>query len=178
MRDIVMVPGIGGSDGMHWQSRWQAADRRIRRFEPSSWERPELDDWVAALESEVERSDTPPLLVAHSLGCLLVTHWAAGTTRRVAGAVFVAPPDPAETVFPAEASGFAFPQRRALSFPSLVIASTNDVYGSIAHARALAAGWGSVFTEVGARGHLNGKSGLGDWAEGREMVAAFEATLA
>lgn len=148
-----------------------------RRFAPSSWVRPELDDWIAALEGEVERSDGPPLLVAHSLGCLLVAHWATATTRRAAGAIFVAPPDPTEAVFPTEASGFASPPQWALSFPSLVIASTNDTYGSLTYARAMAAGWGSAFAEVGARGHLNSKSGLGDWPEGKQMVAAFEGTL-
>ncbi len=137
-----------------------------------------MDDWIAALEGEVGQSGGPPLLVAHSLGCLLVAHWAAGTTRQAAGAVFVAPPDPAEAVFPAEASGFASTPQRALSFPSLVIASTNDAYGSLIYARALATIWGSAFAEVGARGHLNGNSGLGDWPEGRQMVAAFEAILA
>jgi predicted alpha/beta hydrolase family esterase len=177
MREIITLPGIGGSGEAHWQSRWEARKPRMRRFSPSSWDLPDLDDWIEALDREVQKSATPPLLVAHSLSCLLVPHWSARTERVVAGALLVAPPDPSSPAFPAEASGFADPPIQALPFPSMIIASSNDPYSSLSYARSLADQWGSAFIDIGAHGHLNGSSGLGDWSQGRAALAAFEAGL-
>ncbi|MCS4093027.1 alpha/beta hydrolase [Rhizobium sp. BK176] len=177
MRDIITLPGIGGSGETHWQSRWEASDARMQRFSPSSWDRPELDDWIAALDHAVAQSRAEPLLVAHSLSCLLVAHWAARSRYRAGGALLVAPPNPTSPAFPCEAAGFANPPDTALPFPSLVIASSDDPFGSLNYARTMANGWGSEFMEIGARGHINGESGLGVWPQGRAALASLEACL-
>lgn len=103
----------------------------------------------------------PPLLVAHSLGCLLVAHWAGRVP--VAGALLVAPPDPNDPAFPAKAASFAPAPRRALPIPAIIVASSNDPYGSVDHAVALASAWGTDLAPAGALGHINGASGLGEW---------------
>ncbi|CDM55812.1 MULTISPECIES: RBBP9/YdeN family alpha/beta hydrolase [Rhizobium] len=177
MRDIIMVPGIGGSGEAHWQSRWEAADPRMRRFSPSNWDQPDLEDWIAALDRAAGQSENEPFLVAHSLSCLLVAHWARRATYRASGALLVAPPDPRSPAFPPEAAGFADPPVTALPFLSLVIASSDDPFGSLDYARTKADAWGSEFMGIGARGHINEKSGLGEWPEGRAALAAFEARL-
>jgi hypothetical protein len=59
---------------------------------------------------------------------------------------------------------------KRLCFPSLVIASTDDPFGSIAYARRCAASWGSEFVEIGAAGHINVESGHGNWPEGFERL--------
>ncbi|RXZ41520.1 RBBP9/YdeN family alpha/beta hydrolase, partial [Agromyces binzhouensis] len=64
---LVIVPGIGGSGPLHWQSRWEAALPGVLRIAPASWDEPEVADWVAAIDRAVAASPTPPLLVAHSL---------------------------------------------------------------------------------------------------------------
>ncbi len=175
MRDIIMVPGIGGSGESHWQSRWEANEPRMRRFSPASWDYPDLEDWISALDRAVGQAAAEPVLVAHSLSCLLVAHWVRRTVRRAIGALLVAPPDPRSAAFPAEAAGFADPPVAALPFPSLVVASSDDPFGSLDYARGWAAAWGSEFMDIGARGHINGKSGLDDWPEGRAALAALEA---
>jgi len=76
MTDIIMLPGLGGSGVDHWQSLWERQDPCMRRFQPSSWDRPILTDWIAALERDIARSETPPILIAHSLACQLIAHWA------------------------------------------------------------------------------------------------------
>lgn len=177
MRDIIIVPGIGGSGETHWQSRWEVADPRMRRFSPSNWDRPDLEDWIATLDRAVAQAKAAPLLVAHSLSCLLVAHWARRSRYRASGAMLVAPPDPSSPTFPSEAAGFAGPPVTVLPFPSLVIASSDDPFGSLDYARTTANGWGSEFMGIGARGHINGTSGLGDWPEGRAALAALEARL-
>ena len=75
MTDIVILPGIGGSGALHWQTRWEKTNPRYRRFQPTDWNQPDLEDWISALDRAVGAAPKPPLLVAHSLACLLVAHW-------------------------------------------------------------------------------------------------------
>jgi predicted alpha/beta hydrolase family esterase len=42
----------------------------------------------------------------------------------------------------------------------------------------MAQAWGSGFVDAGARGHLNGDSGLADWPEGRALLDALRAAPA
>jgi predicted alpha/beta hydrolase family esterase len=59
---------------------------------------------------------------------------------------------------------------KPLPFPAIVVSSADDRYGSPAYARACAAAWGSECIDVGAKGHLNAESGLGDWPEGLRLL--------
>lgn len=176
MREIIMLPGYGGSGPAHWQSLWQAADPAIRRFAPASWDEPDLEDWIAALDRSVAACARPPVLVAHSLACLLVTHWAA-RGGKAAGAMLVAVPDPQGPQFPQDAADFGAEPMDAFSFPSLMVASSDDPYADLAFARSHAAAWGSDYVDAGALGHINGESGIGDWPQGRGLLAAFVAGL-
>lgn len=143
MPDIIILPGIGNSGDTHWQSRWQAQYPAMRRFRPSGWDRPVLDDWIAALDREIAASSAPPLLIGHSLACLLVAHWAARAalqaSRRIAGAFLVSVPDPAGPAFPPEAADFAPVPDHPLPFPALVIASSDDPFATPDHAKGCAA---------------------------------------
>lgn len=177
MSEIIVLPGIGGSGPAHWQSLWEASDSRMHRFAPASWDEPALDDWIAALDEAVvqamARTDEPPLLVAHSLACLLVAHWSARSALPVRGAFLVAPPDPAGPSFPLEAASFANPPISPLRFPAVVVASSDDPYGPLDFARQRAEQWGSTFVEAGTLGHINAASGLGAWAWGRDQLDRF-----
>ncbi|MBH0112178.1 alpha/beta hydrolase [Novosphingobium sp. YJ-S2-02] len=176
----LVLPGIGGSGPAHWQSLWQEADTAARRFRPSSWDQPGLSDWISALERELEACAGPVVLVAHSLACLLVAHWAEGSAQvaRVAGAFLVAPPDPDGADFPrAQAGSFAPVPTARLPFPALLVASRDDPYASIDYARTRAQQWGTGFVDVGEKGHINAGSGLGAWSEGQGLLAAFRAGL-
>ncbi|ANK73025.1 MULTISPECIES: alpha/beta hydrolase [Ensifer] len=173
MNDIIILPGIGGSGEAHWQTRWENADPHLRRFQPGDWDRPQLADWIQALDSAIASASEPPLLAAHSLACLLVAHWHAVRTRPVAGAFLVAVPDPTSAAFPAEAASFAKVPTERFRFPSLIVASSNDPFGTIGYAQMRAAQWGSRFAEAGAVAHINGKSGLSDWPEGRALFRSF-----
>jgi predicted alpha/beta hydrolase family esterase len=163
---ILILPGIGDSGPEHWQSRWQSAYPRMRRVVQQDWDRPRCDVWSEVLDAAVRDSGPGVVLVAHSLACLLVAHWAASTRRAIRGALLVAVPDPAGPAFPPEAVGFSPLPTRRLPFSSLIVASSNDPYGSLVHARHCASAWGSRIVEVGAAGHLNAASGLGNWPEG------------
>jgi predicted alpha/beta hydrolase family esterase len=178
MTDIVILPGIGGSGDLHWQTRWETSEPRCRRFQPADWNQPELKNWISALDRAVGSASKPPLLVAHSLACLLVAHWQHQSTASVAGAFLVAVPNPQSHVFPVEAASFANPPLSRFRFPSLVIASANDPYGTIEYARGKASQWGSGIVEVGELGHVNEASGLEDWPQGKALLTAFAAGIA
>jgi serine hydrolase len=174
---MITLPGIGGSGEEHWQSLWEKAEPRLLRFQPASWDKPELNDWVQSLERAVGGCEQPPVLIAHSLACLLVVHWAMRSNSPVAGAFLVSVPDPDGPSFPSAAASFRPAPDRPLPFPSLVVASTNDPYGSVAHARLRAIQWQTGLVVVGDHGHINASSGVMDWAQGRALLEAFCAGL-
>ena len=169
---FIVLPGIYNSGPTHWQTLWEQ-DPAFVRFAPSDWDAPTRADWAAALEAAVVASPEPPVLVAHSLACLLVPIWAAGSAAPVAGAMLVAPVDPAAEAFPEEAREFAEFPREPLPFPSLVVGSMDDHYADVEWVRGFAADLGSELVVAGALGHINADSGLGDWPQGREFLAGL-----
>jgi predicted alpha/beta hydrolase family esterase len=167
---LLILPGIGNSGPDHWQTLWEQGHPAAQRVRARDWNRPVCLDWVAALEAAVEHSGPQAVLVAHSLACLQLAHWAVSTTRRIRAALLVAVPDPTGPSFPAQAVGFAPVPLQRLAFPSTVVASSDDPYGSISHARRCAKAWGSRWVEIGAAGHINASSGLGDWPQGKGLL--------
>ena len=107
VRSFIVLPGIFNSGPTHWQTLWEAVDPAFVRFEPPDWDRPVASEWVEALAAAVVAAPEPPVLVAHSLACLLVPMWAAQSTSPVAAAFIVAPVDPTSPEFPTAAEGFA-----------------------------------------------------------------------
>jgi predicted alpha/beta hydrolase family esterase len=170
MTHFIILPGSGGSGPGHWQSRWESAHPAMQRFQPSSWDLPDFTDWLAALEGAVIAAPEPPVLIAHSLSCLLIAHWQKISRRPVKAALLVGVPDPASTVFPGYGMAFARIPQGKLRFPSLVVTSTDDPYGSADYARARATQWGSRIAVIGPFGHINADSGLGDWPEGFALL--------
>jgi predicted alpha/beta hydrolase family esterase len=167
---VLILPGLGNSGPEHWQSLWEQRHSDFKRVQQRDWDNPVCDEWVDVLDVEVRKAGAEVLLVAHSLACLTVAHWASRKYRPIRGALLVAVPDPTRDDFPKEIQGFSHTPERLLPFPSIMVASTDDPYGSIEHAAHLAQAWGSRFVNIGARGHINGDSGLGDWAEGYELL--------
>ncbi|HEX2870429.1 MAG TPA: alpha/beta hydrolase [Polyangiaceae bacterium] len=170
MTPVLILPGIGGSGAAHWQSRWEVLEPTYRRVEMPDWDRPELDAWLATLDAAVKAAPAVPVIVAHSLGCLAVAHWAA-RGGRVRAALLVAVPDPAGPLWPDEAASFAALPTTPLGFPTHVVASRDDPYGSFEFAKVIAHAWGSAFVDAGAIGHINAASALGDWPFGRQLLA-------
>ncbi len=173
---VITLPGIDGSGASHWQSRWEAADPTFTRFQPTSWTVPTYTDWAHAIDDAVLASPRPPLLIAHSLATLAVASWVVESGRPIAGAVLVSVPDPAGPSFPTRATGFSLSTQR-LPCPSLVLASSDDPYGTLDHQRRAASVWGASLIELGHHGHVNEESGLGFWVRGHELVSAFRAGL-
>ncbi|WP_288842225.1 alpha/beta hydrolase [uncultured Deefgea sp.] len=168
--NFLIVPGLGDSSEAHWQSRWEKTNANFSRVEQASWDYPQHDAWLANLDAAVQRSGPETILIAHSLGCLLVANWAAQTTKSIRGAFLVAPPDPHHPNFPKTASGFEHLSQAPLPFPSMVVTSSNDPYASLEFAIRTATAWGSSWKNLGAYGHINVESGFGDWPAGLALL--------
>jgi uncharacterized protein len=170
---LLILPGIGNSGSVHWQTRWEEVHAQHPRFElkritQTDWDHPVCAQWVQSLELHVRNAGAGTVLVAHSLACLMLVHWAAQTSlsANISQALLVAVPDPDVTAFPREARGFDKLPSSRLPFPSKLLCSSNDPYSSLDFSRRCAAMWGCELAELGALGHINGQSGLGDWPQG------------
>jgi len=170
--NILILPGWQNSGPAHWQSRWEAlyGDRRVDQHD---WMTPRRGDWIARLEDVILGCTRAVLLVAHSLGCILTAAWAevSRSTARVQGALLVAPGDPEREELGGLLPSWAPIVRQRLPFPSILVGSRNDPYCTFEKAQSLAGSWGSRFVDLGERGHINAESGLGDWPQGRALLA-------
>jgi predicted alpha/beta hydrolase family esterase len=179
---VLMVPGWNGSGAGHWQTLWEQKYPRFRRVEQHNWSRPSRSDWIGQIDLDMDRATSSTFLVAHSLGCLAVAHWAATArknTDRVEGAFLVAPPWLTESdQCPAQLSDFLPMPLRPLPFPALFIASEDDPYLPIELAARLASAWGAEFVDVGRQGHINVASGHGPWPAGEGLLRGFVARAA
>ena len=168
---ILVLPGYGDSGPDHWQSYWERDVPGMRRVVQDDWLEPSLAAWLATLDRHAAACAAAPILVAHSLACSLVAHWgAAGGSAQ--GALLVAPADvdsPAHT--PDEVRSFSPIPLARLPFPSIVVASTDDVFVTPQRAAAMARAWGSRLVVLESAGHINADSGHGPWPEGRRLLA-------
>lgn len=174
MVTTLILPGLYDSGPEHWQSHWVRTDHSCRRVEQRDWNTPACRDWVDRLEEDLASIPGPAVLVAHSSSCVTIAHWAqdapAASVAKVRGALLVAPSDPEAPSYPVGPTGFAPVPLQRLPFRSIVVASTNDEYVTMARARAFAQAWGSLFVDAGPAGHVNSASGLGDWPAGRALL--------
>lgn len=173
---VLLLPGWQDSGPAHWQSRWETLHAH-ERVQQADWHWPRRGDWMARLEDTLLADGRPAVLVAHSLGCHLVAGWAAHSqhTRRVRGALLVAPPDTERPGTPPQLFNWRPLRLQPLPFAAQVVYSSDDPFCDPARAQAFALAWGATPVALGARGHVNAESGLGDWADGQARVRALMA---
>jgi uncharacterized protein len=174
---FLLLPGWQNSGPTHWQSRWEALHGALR-VEQHDWMRPLRGDWLIQLEEAICASPCPVVLIAHSLGCIQTAAWASISqqTHRVRAAFLVAPGDVEQADVRPALPTWQPIAMQPLPFPSVLLGSHNDPYCSRARAQMLAQHWGSRFIDMGACGHINAESGLGDWPEGWAMLQEFLAS--
>lgn len=170
------VPGVTNSSEAHWQSIWETKyPNKFRRVEQTEWNTPICDDWIDTIEVEVQKeSPDNVILVAHSLGCVAVAYWAKKFGTQIKGAFLVAPSDCEAESYTFDTKGFSPVPLDTLPFPSLVVASENDFYVSLKRAEQFAEAWGSDLINIGAKDHINGDAGFGDWADGLELLKRLD----
>jgi uncharacterized protein len=166
---VLIVPGWNGSPAGHWQTLWEERHSGLVRVEQRDWVEPDARDWIDTLAGAIAAAPGAPVLVAHSLGCIAVALLAErrrAVANRVKGALLVAPPGLDPIACPPALRSFLPVPRRRLPFRSVLVASENDPYATLAAARGLAGAWGSRFVNEGPVGHINCASGFGEWPGG------------
>ena len=161
---VIIVPGLGDSGPDHWQTRWGQANPAYRRVRQRDWDRPQVDEWVEALDREIRRAPSPVILVGHSLGCITIAEWAQRCWTDIESALLVAPADVDQRPF------FDTVPLWPLPFPSILVASENDPYLEWERAKLFARHWGSRLINLGQAGHINAESGFGPWPEGEALL--------
>ena len=63
--------------------------------------------------------------------------------------------------------------RARLPFAAVAVTSDDDPYSAPERSARLVREWGARQVGIGAAGHINGESGLGDWPTGRAWVDAL-----
>lgn len=175
---LLLVPGWLNSGPDHWQSRWQRVRPDLGRVTFGEWQHPEPEAWTADLRRAVLACPRPPVLIAHSLGCLATANLMAQSAQPpIAGTLLVAPPDPGRPDTPVEIADFAPPARVPFAVPGLVVISSNDPYADEAFSLELANAWGLEVVRLGPSGHINDQSGFGDWPEGLALLDGWLAQV-
>ena len=140
---LLVLPGFLGSPPEHWQSLWQSeaacsasAAASWHRAEQTSWTEPTLQDWLPRLVSAIEAASAPPVLVCHSLGSVLATHYLAAREQAgfpaVAAAFLVTPGDVDQFEEPLATTLGSFRGLPLvdLGVPTTFIMSTDDPVGA------------------------------------------------
>ncbi|KPZ06866.1 Uncharacterized protein ALO43_04082 [Pseudomonas tremae] len=166
----LIVPGWQGSPDDHWQTHWQNSLPNSTRVEQADWLKPRREDWVGELQRTIAADSTPVILIAHSLGCVTVAHWAQlaplETLRQVQGALLVAPADVERPNCPPALRNFAPIPGDLLPFPTQIVSSDNDPAVSSQRAIEIARHWGAELGFLSQAGHINVKSGHKRWEQG------------
>jgi predicted alpha/beta hydrolase family esterase len=175
----LIIPGLHGSGADHWQTKWEESDRSsFTRVEQNSWESPDKGAWTNKINQYIQSLNEPVILIAHSLGCLAVAHWAQGfQSDNIAGALLVAPADVERSSREAFQT-FAPVPDQPLPFKTIVVASENDQYAEVDKLDFWASRWQATFINVGRKGHINSASGIGFWHEGHQLLHKLVASPA
>lgn len=179
---VLIVPGYRGSGPAHWQSWLQKRVPGSERVAGIDWDQPQITQWSARIGDAIDSSSRPVWVVAHSFGCLASAVAIGERSKKVAGAILVAPADPGrfsllgvrrqssdETI----GSIKRFLPQRSLGVSGLVIASENDPWIGLDQARHWAECWGFSLYNVRQAGHINTESGFGPWPLLLDLVNAM-----
>jgi uncharacterized protein len=171
----INIPGLRNSGPDHWQSILETTyPEQFYRINQTNWEQPDCEPWITRIERELGQFDlNEVILVGHSVGCAAIVNWHQRYGKRIKGAVLVAPSDVDSPSYPTYITGFSPMPLHKLPFPSIVVASTNDHVVSLDRAAYFADSWGSELVTLENAGHIEGRSGYGNWPEGLTLVKSL-----
>ena len=96
---FLILHGFEGSGPGHWQTwlagRLRALDATVAYPDLPDPDAPQLQSWLDALDGELAALADPPVVLCHSLACLLWLHHAAAGGRPADRTLLVAPPSQA-----------------------------------------------------------------------------------
>lgn len=167
---ILIVPGRGNSEPEHWQSLLESSLPATQRVQ-QEWHVNDIEIWSENIDRAVAQLDRPPLVVAHSFGCLATAYAQIVLGTPIGATLFVAPADPAR--FGLDRRLFA----HALARPGFLVASASDPWLSLDKAIGLARDWEVDYINLGDVGHINVASGHGRWRYGEALATTMRSDL-
>ncbi len=172
--NYLIIPGFGNSGENHWQTYFEKHLPNCTRIEQQSWDKPLCDDWVNTIQAGIQKYPSETVvLITHSLGGIALAHWASRFNTNIKGAFIVAPPDIENPYMDLSLESFTPIPLLKLSFPSVVIGSTNDHWSTVEKTQNFADQWGSNLIFIGEAGHINTSSGYGVWDEGLALLKSL-----
>lgn len=173
MIHTIIVPGVGGSDADHWQSKLQRELMSCSRVQQQDWNLPILKNWIDEFVSTLKHTTQPIQIVAHSFGCLTTVAALAQhpeLANQVKKVVLVAPANPSrfgEAGFARESIGNyeAYFHSLKVNVAADMIISENDPWLNFEDAINLAKAWKIKPRNLGQVGHINVASGFGHFPE-------------
>ncbi len=172
----IIIPGLHNSDSNHWQTHFEVAmPDEYLRIQQENWDETNCATTIAKIEKDLAGFNYPEIiLVGHSIGCIAIVKWLEKFGHRIKGALLVAPSDSERVNYPPYITEFVPIPNKKLPFPSIVVASTNDHVTNIERAKEFAKNWGSKLVILENAGHIESKSGYGEWNLGFELINELE----
>lgn len=174
---VVIVPGLRDHVEDHWQTLLAAELDKVVTVPPVEVDGLSKAARVAALDSVLNSTEGPVLLVAHSAGCMITVHWSQQHDREVVGALLATPADldqPLPAGYPPkhalDEGGWTPTPRAVLPFPTIVAASRDDPLGQFSRIAQLATDWDAHLVDLGSVGHLNPAAGYGPWPQAHDLI--------
>jgi predicted alpha/beta hydrolase family esterase len=166
---FLILHGLEGSGPAHWQT-WLAEQLRARGEQVSYPDLPEPSDpqpdaWREAVEAELGDLDKPVVL-CHSLACLLWLRLAADAEEPLAASVLLVAPPRLPDLAPVarfEPDGVAAADVRRAAGETLMVCSDNDPYCPPGAVAAYAEPLEIAAHVISGAGHLNPETGYGEW---------------
>lgn len=169
--NYLIIPGYGNSGPDHWQSYFEKNLPSCVRIEQKSWEKPQCEDWILAINKVVMQYPTETVvLISHSMGGIAIAHWAAQFNIKIKAAMIVAPPDLDNPWQDLGLATFTPIPTQKLPFKSVIVASNNDQWATEKRSEEFAKNWGSELVFIGNTGHINAAAGFGEWEKGLEIL--------
>jgi uncharacterized protein len=172
----INIPGLHDSDKFHWQTKFERADpKNFIRVTQENWDEPDCNTWINQIELELKDFNHSELiLIGHSIGCMAIVKWFEKFGHIIKGVLLVAPSDSERDGYPSYISGFVPIPIFKMPFPTIVVASKNDHVTEIVRSKEFAHNWGSELVMLENAGHIEPKSGFGDWEYGLELINRLE----
>jgi len=166
-----IIPGLGNSGPDHWQSYFEKSGENFIRINQKEWDEPASYDWIENIDNTLSNYNLEEVvLIGHSLGCVAIANWAKKYQRIIKGALLVAPSDLEAPRYTFNTVGFDYMPDDKINFKTIVVTSSNDEWVTLERAKFFAENWGSEFINIGEAGHINAKTGFGNWPEGLEIL--------
>jgi len=161
----LILHGYQGSGPGHWQTwlagRLRSGDAAVHYPDLPDADHPQLRAWLDALEAELAAIGEPPVVVCHSLACILWLHHVAEGGRPAERVLLVAPPSRAGV--PEELASFFPVPRVELMGNARLVCSDNDPYCPEGAATLYGVPLSVPVDLIPGGGHLNPEAGYGPW---------------